>query len=168
MVGDDYFFILPVYRTDEEKYYADLNKDFERLVSGVWGQEFRGSHPDIVQGFSNHHHKSYGGAWDFNEIVGYIKLYFLGTQVRGEYWSTIPRRKVKTRKKQFEYKTHKLYVEVEIRKKTKEGILEAIEEYIEGCSRNLKNRYIDRKEFNKLKNCIDWPAVYKETNQLHN
>ena len=164
MVGDDYIFILPVYRVEEEKYYADLNEDFERLVSDGWDQEFRDKYYSLVQGWRNHHHASYGGAWNFNEIVGYIKLYFLGTQVRGEYWSTIPKRKVKTRKKQFEYKTHKLYVEIEIREKSKEGILAAIEEYLEGCRRELKNRHIDRKEFDKLKNHIDWPAVFDETN----
>ncbi len=166
MVGDDFFFILPVYRLGEEKYYANLNNDFERQVSTAWGQEFRDKHPDMVQDWRNRHHTSYGGAWDFNEIVGYIKLYFLGTQVRGEYWSTIPKRKVKTRRKQFEYKTHKLYVEIEIHKQTREGILAAIEEYLKGCARELKNRHIDRKEFDKLKNHIDWPAVFRETNSF--
>jgi hypothetical protein len=166
MVGGDFFFISPVYRLDEEKYYANLNKDFESVVSGAWDQEFREKHPDMVQGWRNHHHTTYGGAWDFNEIVGYIKLYFLGTQVRGEYWSTIPKRKIRTRRKQFEYKTHKMYVEIEIREKTKEGILAAIEEYLEGCARELKNRHIDRKEFDKLKNHIDWPAVFRENNSF--
>ena len=164
MVGDDFFLVIPVYRLNEDKYYSDLNVDFESSISATWNEEFRQNNPGLVQSYQQNHHDTYGGAWEFNEIIGYIKLYFLGTQVRGEYWSTIPKRKVKTRRKQFEYKTHKLFVEIEIREKTNEGILAAIEEYLVGCARELKNRHIDLREYNSLKNYIDWPSIYEAKN----
>lgn len=168
MVGDKFFLVIPVYRLDEEKYYAGLRKNFEHSISEVWSEEFCQSNPGLVQGYQQHHHYSYGGAWEFNEVVGHIKLYFLGTQVRGEYWSTGPKRKVKTRRKQFEYKTHKLAVEERIREKTSAGVLAAVEEYLIGCKRELKNRHIDLREFNMLKNHLDWLSLFAETNPLHN
>ena len=58
--------------------------------------------------------QSYGGAWEYNEIIGYIRLYFFGTQVRGEYWGVNSKRVVRTRKKTLEYKTWKLAPEIDL------------------------------------------------------
>ena len=84
--------------------------------------------------------------------------------MRGEYWGTIPKRKVRTRRKQFEYKTHKLAAEVEIRELTQAGIIKAVEEYIDGCKKEVKNRHLDLREFNNLKAHIDWPSLYRDNN----
>src|SRR5690554_2346937 len=129
MISDEYFLAVPVYRIEESKYYSDMENDFKKSISKTWNDDFCQKNPDLVKSNKNHHHSSYGGGWEFNEIVGYIKLHFLGTQVRGEYWETIPRRKIRTRRKQFEYKTHKLAAEVEIRKQSQDGILKSVEEY---------------------------------------
>lgn len=166
MVFDNYFFLLPVYRLGEEKYYADLSTDFEKQCSAAWSEDFRQSNPDLVSGLRKSHSDSYGGGWEFNEIVGYVKLYFMGTQVRGEYWSTIPKRKVRTRKKQFECKTHKLAVENEITEETNQGILNAVNEYVVDCQRELRGRHIDLREFNALKNYLDWISIFKSTNTI--
>ena len=111
MIFDDYFLVVPVYRLREKKYYSEMNNDFKKLVSSAWDENFCQNNPDLVQGWKHSHRASYGGDWEFNEVVGYIKLYFMGTQVRGEYWSTLPKKKFRTRKKHFEYKTHKLHAE---------------------------------------------------------
>lgn len=166
MVFDNYFLLLPVYRLDQKKYYAELEADFEKQCSQAWDEQFRQSNPALVAGWKSRHHDSYGGNWEFNEIVGYIKLYFMGTQVRGEYWSTIPKRKIRTRKKQFEYKTHKLATENEIRVKTNEGILSAVSEYISDCQRELKGRHVDLREFEALKNHMDWASIFKSINTI--
>ncbi|MFT4805747.1 MAG: hypothetical protein ACI9YE_002973 [Psychroserpens sp.] len=164
MVFDEYFISVPVYRIEQEKYYLNLKIDLGKLISKSWGDDFCKKNPDLVQSYQSHHHSSYGGCWEFNEIVGYIKLHFLGTQVRGEYWETIPKRKVRTRRKQFEYKTHKLAAEVGIRDKTNDGILQAVEEYLERCKGQVKNRHIDLREFNTLKKHLDWQSLYKTNN----
>lgn len=101
-----------------------------------------------------------------NEIIGFIKLYFMGTQVRGEYWSTKPKRKVRTRKKQFEYKTHKLAAENEIRAETNEGILNAVNEYISDCQRELKGHHLDLREFEALKYNMDWVSIFNSINTI--
>ena len=110
-----------------------------------------------------------GKSWlmyEENEIVGYVKLHFLGTQIRGEYWATIPKRKVRTRRKQFEYKTHKLAAEIEIRDFTQEGIIKAVDKYIGRCKKEVKNRHLDLREFDKLKAHINWSSLYKANNSF--
>lgn len=166
MVYDDFFLVLPVYRLGEDEYYADFAAHFEKQCSEIWDDGFRQQSPSLVNDWRSHHQVSYGGGWEFNEIVGYIKLYFMGTQVRGEYWSTIPKRKVRTRKKQFEFKTHKLAAETEIRKMTNEGILDAVTEYISACKVQLKRRHIDLREFNVLKDNLDWISLFNSINTI--
>lgn len=164
MVFDEYFLIIPVYRVSKEQYYLDLKNDYEKSIPKTWNEGFIKDHPNIIQGFKENHRSVYGGDWEFNEIVGYIKLHFLGTQIRGEYWATIPKKKVKTRRKQFEYKTHKLAAEIEIRDFTQEGITKAVDEYINRCKKEIKNRHLDLREFEKLKAHINWPSLYKANN----
>jgi hypothetical protein len=162
MVFDDYFMLIPVYRLSEDKYMSDMESDFEKKLT--WDEEFCEKNPDMLLNYKGYHHKNYGGVWEFNEIIGYIKLYFYGRQVRGEYWSTLPNRKVRSRRKQFEYKTHKLAAEVGIKQKTSEAILEAVEEYLLDCKREIKNRYIDLREFNSLKRHLNWLTFFEEKN----
>lgn len=85
--------------------------DFEKQISKSWPKDFREKSFEKETQYKSNHRQAYGGDWDFNEIVGNIKLFFMGTQVRGEYWSTKPHRKLMTRKKQFEFKEHKLVAE---------------------------------------------------------
>ena len=164
MVFDEYFFIIPVYRISKEQYYSDLENNYEKSIPKTWNEDFIKNYPNSIQGFKENHRFFYGGDWEFNEIVGYIKLHFLGTQVRGEYWETIPKRKVRTRRKQFEYKTHKLAAEVEIRDFTQEGIIKAVDEYIDRCKKEVKNRHLDLREFENLKAHINWPSLYEANN----
>ncbi|EHR40655.1 hypothetical protein [Alishewanella jeotgali] len=164
MIFDDYFLVIPVYRLPESEYFSKMNDDFERLISKSWDASFRHSNPSLVENWRKSHRSSYGGDWEFNEVIGYIKLFFMGSQVRGEYWSTEPRRKVKTRKKQFEFKAHKLVAECEIWDKTNDGVLAAIEDYLSRCKKKLKGRHIDLREFESLKAHIDWLSVHKTKN----
>ena len=43
-------------------------------------------------------HDQFGGAWKYNEIIGYIRLHFLGNQIRGEYWGVKAMCQVRTRR----------------------------------------------------------------------
>jgi hypothetical protein len=164
MVFDKYFMVIPVYRLSEDKYYSQMNDDFEKLISRSWDMNFRQNNPDMVENWRRSHRSSYGGDWEFNEVVGHIKLFFMGSQIRGEYWSTESQRKVRTRKKKFEIKAHKLVAEGKIWEKTSDGVLAAIEEYLSRCKKELKGRHIDLREFEALKNHVNWFSVNKITN----
>lgn len=164
MIFDKYFMVIPVYRLPEDKYFLQMEEDFENMISKSWDDDFRQNNPELVANWKRSHRSSYGGCWEFNEIIGYIKLFFMGSQVRGEYWSTKPRRKIRTRRKEFELKAHKLAAESEIWDKSNEGILSAIEEYLSRCNRELKNRHLDLREYESLKNHINWVSVHKAQN----
>lgn len=161
-----YFFDIPVYRLPEDKYYNDRER---HIVKTICGAEISRNEMTETQLYFLEKHGSslaerYGGAWEFNEIVGYIKLHVLGHQVRGEYFTTIPNRKVRTRKKQYIMATHKLAPEVSLnRDSDNSGIYELILEYVERCRLELPLRYIDDSHIKTVGPYLDWLKLIGST-----
>lgn len=148
---EKYFYDLPVYRLPRAEYYAARDAFVAER------------NPRRNDALLDHLQQLYGGCWEFNEIVGYIRLHFLGTQVRGEYHATAKQRVVRTRTKTFEYQTHKLAPEVSIASPfhTKQ-ILEAIREYIDKCKREIPRRFVDTEKFEAIAPFVDWEALFSE------
>ena len=167
-----YFFDIPVYRITEKRYYDERQKDVIITISGVEASQadMSESHLYVYNNQKSFLEQRYGGSWEFNEIVGFIKLHFLGGQIRGEYFTTKPNRKVRTRKKLFIYSTHKLAPEVNIpRASTNAEIFQKILHYIERCKDELpSSRYIDDKHIECIGPYIDWKElIVNAENELH-
>lgn len=158
-----HFYDLPVYRVSRERY----EKDFEKfLVDTATKQHLL---PDFYLNLSEDHglrsrdilRDKYGGRWDFNEIVGYIRLHFLGTQIRGEYFGSPNKRIRRSKKKSFVFKTWKLAPEITINPPhSSEQILESVREYIKECEQELPRRYIDTSTFEALAPYVDWKKLF--------
>jgi len=107
--------------------------------------------------------RAFGAAWQFNEIVGYVRLHFVGTQIRGEYAGPNRTRIVRSRSRSWaiESQTWKLAPEVEIGLPiSKDTITTAIRRYVADCRRELPRRYIDTEVFETLLPHIDWVSVF--------
>ena len=103
--------------------------------------------------------KSYGGAWLYNEIIGYIRLHFLETQVRGEYYAIRRQRIVKTRRKTLEFRTWKLAPEREIPNSASTEIIYSIVlEYIHACRTELERAICRRQRPGE-----NWPLCRLES-----
>ena len=151
-----YFYDIPVYRLKEDEYNNDRDKFIDKST-----KMYEHDHNYYVN-LRDLYFKDYGGMWLYNEIIGYIRLHFLGTQVRGEYYSVNKKRIVKSRRKQFEYKTYKLVPEREIRdSSSNEKIFSVILEYVDGCRKELKGRYIDSSGLETLGPYVDWKALFE-------
>lgn len=158
-----YFYDLPVYRLPRENYNKARDEYVENMLSPIATRKAGSSlsmeamDRNSLIAWRNHLQQSYGGCWEFNEIVGYIRLHFLGTQVRGEYFGSPKKRIVRTRKKFFEYKTLKLAPEVPIEPpQGNSEIVSAVREYIDDCRHELPRRYIDAAMFEALAPYINW------------
>lgn len=105
---------------------------------------------------------NFGGPWQYNEIVGYIRLHFVGSQIRGEYFAPNTSRIVKTRKRVFWLQTHKLAPEVSIPLTATSGqIFDLIKDYVDACKRELPRRYIDASQLMRLGPFVDWKGLYE-------
>ena len=106
------------------------------------------------------------GIWDFNEIIGYIRLYFDWPQILGMYFAVDKKRVVRTRTKQFVYMTHKLVYESSLEPPySNSGIYEAILEYLERCKREIPRRFIDTSQFELIGPHVDWIDLIKSTGE---
>ncbi len=104
--GFFYFFDLPVYRIPEDRYYKERDEYVDRLMTRPTtslnpSTEGRLSQQD--EAMRSHLFDSYGGVWRYIEIIGYVRLHLLGTQIRGEYWRVNKKRIVRARNKVLEF-----------------------------------------------------------------
>ena len=86
---NNYFFDIPIYRCPIEKHTQELEKvknDRLQRVIDIFGQEVKDT--DSYEIIENHFHLYQWYPWRFNDIVGWLRLYRLGSQVRGELWFT--------------------------------------------------------------------------------
>lgn len=162
----NYFYDIPVYRLEKEKYYKELEEYKEVPLFGLneneikLKKEFYQKYPDRKILFEEHLNNVFGGTWEYNEIIGYIKLYFVGNQIRGEYFQIDKKRIRKTRTKHFKWETDKLVPEISFYKnQTNEEIFMNICKYLNDCKKELKNRYLDLDNFLKIGKYIDWKSL---------
>jgi hypothetical protein len=159
-----YFLDVPVYRLEREKYYSERTEFVDKtMYPDEDARKHYESHYDSKVRFQDHLETSFGGCWEYNEIIGYIRLHFLGSQIRGEYFAVNAKRIIRTRKKIFTYRTHKLAPEESISFLTSSAeIADAISRYIETCATELPNRYVDRSVFDAVARHVDWLGMAKE------
>lgn len=168
-VGFRYFFDVPVYRLTEDKYYTEKNQYIDRAVflpnsplSSALREQERKNPNENVQ-FRAHLHRTYGGCWLYNEIIGYIRLHFLRSQIRGKYYGVKKKRIVRTRKKLLEQQTWKLVPEIEVpNEATSTDIYQLVLEYVENCRQYLKGRYVDSRLLEIVGPHLDWRALYEQ------
>src|SRR4051794_15212978 len=83
---------LPVYRLPEDCYNTERNAHIDAVMTQSplpttppnpsTAENLAG--PDATM--RDHLFEAYGGAWQYNEIIGFLRLHFLGSQIRAEYW----------------------------------------------------------------------------------
>ncbi len=113
--------------------------------------------------FEDHLRRKYGGCWEFNEIIGYIKLHFLGSQIRGEYYQVAGRSIRKSRAKQFEFVTHKLAPEIEIDfGSTNAEIFERVIQYMADCQEELRGRFLDTSILENIGQHLNWADLLNQ------
>jgi hypothetical protein len=161
-----YFLDIPVYRLSEDRYYSEMHLFIdEKMYPGPPEHDeimkrFHSRSPDQERSFREHLRAYYGGAWDYNEIIGYIQLHFLGTQIRGEYWQIKGKRIQRTRRKVFEWRTWKLAHEIDISTGASNSEIYAlIREYLADCARELKGRHIDVRRLEAIGPYVDWRGL---------
>ena len=168
-MGHIYFYDLPVYRLAEDNYYEAREKYTKDIIfpkdatNILKLQQLENNNPKINDALRLHLEKSYGGAWRYNEIIGYIRLHFLGTQIRGEYFAPNKKRIVRTRNRTIDFQTWNLIPEIDIQRPINNvTILHAVNVYIQGCRKKLSRRYIDTELFDALSPHINWLTLFNK------
>jgi hypothetical protein len=81
MIRGTVLFDIPIYRTDEEAFYADQDRRIdERVRTAVEG----GAERQWAEHLASRAEQAHG--WPFNEIVGWVRLYVDGDVVKAYLW----------------------------------------------------------------------------------
>ena len=163
MLPEIYFFDVPLYRLTREKYYRDWEK--YKAGTGLGDARFQGFYernPDSRVQEEERLHRSFGGAWDFNEIVGYVRLFRLGSQIRGELWLNDAKRHVRTRRKFFRLVALKAVAEEQIWPPSdNDAIWIAIQIFLDRVRREFPKRVVFADHLEALGPHVDWKTVLK-------
>jgi hypothetical protein len=165
-----YFYDVTVYRLDEKTYYSKRAIFIDEALFPKHSSDSDAlrkrdnDNPRENMGFRDHLGRIYGGCWRFNETIGFIRLHFLGSQIRGDYFSVVRKRIVRTRTKTFEYRTWKLAPEIDLPAHgSNEDIFRTVLEYLSDCRNELPRRYIDAGLLEFIGPYIDWKRLLAAT-----
>lgn len=166
MIGDT-IINIPVYRCTQKKFEGENIVEKDRLrayFQGLLPAQLKSSGYDV----SNLVAVSIGNKWKcwlYNEIVGYIRVFVLGDQIRGELFYVSHkrvRRDMKHRK--FVWDGDYVFVDTNFLQDNAAILkkLMAALENLPTTSKKLKNRYIDLSCLKTLGPFIDWKALIRK------
>lgn len=160
---EPYFFEIPIYRCDQKTH----TKEMELLEKEWVKDEYKDYAPESYQGIYNYFHQSIWYSWRYNEIVGWISLYILGSQIRGDYIFITAKRIGKgIRKKRFRI-YGKAFEHTLHRNLTSQEIFDEILSQLKKLMKSdnvLKKRYLDLSSFLALGQYVDWMDLVDKLN----
>jgi hypothetical protein len=166
-MGETFIFDIPIYRVDEASYYTDRDSyvdeclhehpELSRSEREVWYD----ANPELRIRDSDYHQRQYGGPWRFNDVIGYLRLYLNGYQVRGQLWYVdVKRISRNPRHKRLFCKNSSFGVPVDISPdSSNRDIFDHIMQYVDSVRPRLKNRVMDVALFETVGPHIDWKSL---------
>ncbi len=167
--GAFYFLELPVYRLPEDEYYEKRSTGIDSMVN-KYASPITPLSPSIAKRLAGredkireHLRNTYGGAWRYNEIIGYVRLHLLSTQIRGEFWRDIAKQIVSTRLKRIlGLRAYKLAPETELPTAgSNNEIYLAILEHVDDCRKELKKHYLDDEQLITIGPHVKWRELFE-------
>lgn len=155
-----YFFEIAIYRTSREQFNKKYDSDLQLYLEQF--QKLSGFTRDPVIDNTRIHDKqyfweNYGGPWQYNQVIGWVRLYVLGSQLRGDLWMMTGKRLHRKSRNQIRHVGKAFEIDftpdessAQIRSKLEQE-LERLQK--EWCK---KKRFLDLECFRCLAPCIDW------------
>jgi len=131
--------------------------------------EYKEMAPESYHNMINYFNSSIWYSWKYNEIIGWICLKVMGSQIRGDYYFIVKKRIGKGIKKKrfinlgkaFEYFLSNNLSSTEIFKE----IISKLE-LLNKNERPFKNRYIDLETFKTIGKFVDWKLLVNTINSF--
>ena len=157
-MSEPYYFEIPVYRCSIKTHTAEMKSKEREFTHDEWKEVA----PESYQNSINYFDRTIWYPWRYNEIIGWIRLYVMGNQIRGEYYFDASGRIRKgIRKKKYVYCgkafEHHLFGDM-----TSQEIFNEIISVLEKINKNekpFKKRYIDLTTFKTIGEFVDWKML---------
>lgn len=158
MMADTYFFDVPVYRCTNKKHSEEMAAEKFGLTKQLADSGFtREQVPNTFSSIENYFDRSLWYPWKYNDIIGWIRVFVCGRQIRGEYWWVLSKRIIKRGKKQFRY-CGKAFESEDITSENSNQIFLLICELLTQLAkeRPFKGRFIDIELLSAIGPYINW------------
>ena len=160
MLDETCFFEIPIYRVCETLFHSEFDRDQAAHLDKQrrLGRVEPGQLPDWELQVKDGFWKSYGMPWQFNQVVGWLRLFRLGHQLRGDLWLSSAKRFLRVPgHKRFELvgKAFEIWVES---KSTDEAIVSRLRDEFKELERNYSSRKLtlDLECFDSIAPFIRW------------
>jgi hypothetical protein len=165
MRGDMYFFDVPIYRCTLDKHTKEMEIEKKELTKILDNSGFtRDKIPESYSNLESHFDTNIGYSWKYNDIIGWVRLFVCGTQLRGDLWWISSSRIIRRGKKQFRY-FGKAFESQSIKGETSSEIFEILCICLKELSkeRPIKGRYIDMELLLNLGPYVNWRRFMDST-----
>ncbi len=154
-----YIFEINVYSCSSDEFYAKRTKKLNEEIQKI---ELKGGSMPNKQKmlFTKYFQEKYG-QWRYSQVIGVIRLYILGTSIRGETWFVEAKKITRTMKKKSFYHYGKSF-EISISNQMPSNeIYNSICLEIKHISSEepFRNRFIDLEAFNNIGKFVDWREI---------
>jgi hypothetical protein len=161
---DFYIIDIPVYLQPKDQYYKNREaatiRHLGKLFPGV--ESPREKYPTQCQIIEHEFHKTFGGPWDFNQVVGWLKLYAEGSTIGAHLWWVDAKRLQTRMRKTFYLTTFSDALASWFKPEdSSERIFSETINQIEALAKQriFKGKHIDLVEFRNLGPFIDWRGL---------
>ncbi len=152
-----YLFDIPIYWCDGEEFNNKYDQNLNKYMGNIENLSDYSLNSDIRLLIESTFWKNYIAPWRYNQIVGWIRIYKLESQIRGELWFINAKRFSRNlRKKQFSL--HGEAFEISIwPEQNSNQIFKSILKACIGFRNNfIRNIFLDMENFNELGKYVDW------------
>lgn len=156
----NYFFEIPIYSMNEEKYYEKLEKNIQKELNKYRGKskntdDYK-NYEECIRGLNYRD-------WEFNQIVGYLKLYRLNSRIYADFWK-IDKQRIPFRldKKVFKYRINSSPAwDIDLNKlSTSKSIFDKLMKELPNDWKDLYKKYhIDLSILQEVGPHIDWISL---------
>jgi hypothetical protein len=166
-MNEPYYFEIPIYRCNDSTHIEEM-KILKNKYKKV---DFKEIAPVSNQNLKNHIENIVCYPWRYNEIIGYICLYIMGNQIRGNYYFITSKRIGKgIRKKRFDNYGKAFEYSLTDNLSSDEIFKEIINQLkiLNKFDKKFKKRYLDLDAFKTIGEFVDWKNLVTKLNVFNN
>jgi len=162
-VPSRYIFDIPIYFYRPDDYESQYKRGLQNLLQLIFnlsGGKTREQAKPEYESAEELYRKAHGRPWRFNFIIGWIRIYILGSQIRGEIWlvkaqriQPNTRRPIKNDGKIFELHFSQNDSSATIFAELSEALARAQK------SKELRKRYLDTETFENIGPYVEWKKL---------
>ena len=164
-LSEPIFFEIPIYRCNSKQHSLEYKSYCNKVLNKIDKVKDYNHYQDCIDFLNEHFYYE----WKYNETIGYINLFILGSQLRGEYWLIDKLRINKgITKKKYKFIGKILEKEIPQNLNSEEIFNFIIKNLIILNKSEFKTRVLFLNTFYSIGKFVNWVSLIKELNSFTN